>query len=143
MEGLRQGEERLHKLETQLTRKDAEQQLLKMHLDFAQIRQDSAFYDWVQLQPAVLQDALHKNNKDARSAARAIDLNKVDTKKFKSTNKSAAQAVGRTSSTKAPATNNFKYSESMLDKMLSAGFAKQRATVSRFLLHACRPRLAK
>ncbi len=80
MDGLRQGEERLHKLETQLTRKDAEQQLLKMHPDFAQIRQDSAFHDWVQLQPAVIQDARYKNNADAMAAARAIDLYKVDNK---------------------------------------------------------------
>ena len=80
-----------------------------MRPDFAQIRQDSAFHDWVQLQPANIQDALYKNNTDARAAARAIDLYKVDTKKSKSTNKSAAQALGRTSSTQAPANNNFKY----------------------------------
>ena len=129
MDGLRQGEERLRKLETKLTRKDAEQQLLKMHPDFAQIRQDSAFHDCVQLQPAVIQDALYKNNTDARAAARAIDLYKVDTKKSKWTNKSAAQAVGRTSSTQAPTDNNFKYSESMVDKMSSADFAKHEEAI--------------
>ena len=74
MDGLRQGEEGLRKLETQLTSKDAEQQLLKIHQDFAQIRQDTAFHDWVQLQPAVTQDARYKNNTDAMAAARAIEL---------------------------------------------------------------------
>ena len=87
MDGLRQGQERLRKLQTQLIHKDAEQQLLKMHPDFAQIRQDSAFHDWVQVQPANIQDALHKNNTYARAAARVIDLDKVDTKKSKSTYK--------------------------------------------------------
>ena len=32
--------------------------------------------------------------------------------------------VGRTSSTQAPANNNFKYSENMVEKMSSADFAK-------------------
>jgi len=129
MDGLRQGEERLRKLETQLTRKDAEQQLLRMHPDFAQIRQDPAFHEWVQLQPSNIQDALYKNNTDARAAARAIDLYKIDTKKSKSSNKSAAQAVGPTSSTPPPANGNFKYSESMVDKMSSADFAKHEEAI--------------
>ena len=47
MDGLKQGEERLKKLETTLNRKDAEQQLLKIHPDFPEIRQDPAFHDWV------------------------------------------------------------------------------------------------
>ena len=124
-----QGEERLRRVETQLTRKDAEQQLLKMRPDFAQIRQDSAFHDLVQLQPEVIQDALYKNNTDARAAARAIDLYKVDTKISKSTNKLAAQAVGRRSRTQAPANNNFKYSESVVEKMSSTDFAKHEETI--------------
>ena len=100
-----------------------------MHPNFAQIRQDSASHDWVQLQPAVIQDALYKNNTDARAAARAIDLYKVDTKISKSTNKLAAQAVGRRSRTQAPASNNFKYSESVVEKMSSTDFAKHEEAI--------------
>ena len=96
------------------------QQLFKMHPDFAQIRWDLAFHDWVQLHLANIKDALYKNNTDARAAAKAIDLYKIDTKKSQST----AQAVGRTSSTKAPANNNLKYSESMVEKRSSANVAK-------------------
>ena len=93
MEGLRQ-------LETKLTRKEAEQELNRAHPDFAEIRQDPSFHEWVELQPAVIQDALYKNNTDERAAARAIDLYKVDTGKRKTSNKkSAAEAVGKASAT--------------------------------------------
>ena len=117
--------EGLRNLETKLTRKDAEQQLIKLHPDFADIRQDPEFHDWVALQPSNLQDALYKNNTDARAAARVIDLYKVDTGKRKTTSKkSAAEAVGRTSS-RAPGPNGkMKFSESQVAQMSAKEFAK-------------------
>ena len=75
-EALEEGERRLghlKSLETKLTRKEAEQQLLELHPDFAQIRQRKDFHDWVVLQPQHIQDSLYKNNTDAYSAARSID----------------------------------------------------------------------
>ena len=120
-EALEEGEKRLghlKELETKLTRKEAEQQLMKEHPDFNEIRQDPAFHEWVAMQPMNLQDALYKNNTDARAAARAIDLYKADTGKRKTTSKrSAAESVGRTTSAVPAATGKAKFSESQVARM--------------------------
>ena len=78
----------------------------------------TAFHDWVIMQPQNMQDALYKNNTDAMAASRAIDLYKADTGKRKTTSKrSAAQAVGRTSSSAPAATGKAKFSESQIARM--------------------------
>jgi hypothetical protein len=120
-EALEEGEKRLghlKDLETKLTKKEAEQQLMKLHPDFNEIRQDPAFHEWVALQPLYINDALYKNNTDAMAAARAIDLYKADTGKRKSSSKkSAAQAVGRSTSSAPAATGKAKFSESQVARM--------------------------
>ena len=76
-------------------------------------------------QPISIQDALYKNNTDARAASRAIDLYKADTGKRKTTTKkSAAQAVGRTSSSTPTTTGKVKFSESQVSKMSDKDFEK-------------------
>lgn len=118
MQGLREGEKRLVALETKLTKKDAEQQLMKLHPDFAEIRQDPSFHDWVALQPAYIQDALYKNNTDAMAASRAIDLYKADTGRKKTKGKkSAAESVGRTNAPTPPSQGRAKFSESQVNSM--------------------------
>lgn len=120
-EALEEGEKRLghlKDLETKLTKKEAEQQLMKLHPDFNDIRQDPSFHEWVSLQPLYIQDALYKNNTDAQAAARAIDLYKADTGKRKTTSKkSAAEAVGRTTSAAPAATGKAKFTESQVAQM--------------------------
>lgn len=120
-EALEEGEKRLghlKDLETKLTKKEAEQQLMKLHPDFNDIRQDPAFHEWVTMQPLYISDALYKNNTDAMAAARAIDLYKADTGKRKtSSKKSAAQAVGRSTSAAPAATGKAKFSESQVARM--------------------------
>jgi hypothetical protein len=120
-EALEEGEKRLghlKDLETKLTKKDAEQQLMKLHPDFNDIRQDPAFHEWVTMQPLYISDALYKNNTDAMAASRAIDLYKADTGKRKtSSKKSAAQAVGRSTSAAPAATGKAKFSESQVARM--------------------------
>jgi len=131
-EALEEGEKRmagLKQLETKLTRKEAEQQLVKMHPDFHDIRQDSSFHEWVVMQPQYIQDALYKNNTNAVEASRAIDLYKADTGKRKSKSRSAAQAVGRTSSS-APSTNQRgAFSESQIASMSDADFVKNEEAI--------------
>jgi hypothetical protein len=62
-----------------LTARDkAELELLKFHPDFDTIRDTDDFHTWADEQPAWVQQALYENDTDARSAARAIDLYKVD-----------------------------------------------------------------
>lgn len=120
-EALEEGEKRLghlKDLEQKLTRKEAEQQLYKLHPDFGDIRQDPAFHEWVAMQPLYIQDALYKNNTDATAAARAIDLYKADTGKRKTTSKrSAAEAVGRSTSSAPSAEGKARFSESQVSKM--------------------------
>jgi len=114
-EALEEGEKRLGHLKDQ---KEAEQQLMKLHPDFNEIRQDPAFHEWVSMQPLYINDALYKNNTDAMAAARAIDLYKADTGKRKtSSKKSAAQAVGRSTSAAPAATGKAKFSESQVARM--------------------------
>ena len=132
-EALAEGEKRmegLRQLETKLTRKEAEQKLVKTHPDFHEIRQDPGFHEWVGEQPQSIQDALYKNNTDARAASRAIDLYKADTGKRKSPNrKSAAQAVGKTSRSAAPTGRNATFSESQIDAMSASDFEKNEEAI--------------
>jgi len=127
-EALEEGEKRLghlKDLEKKLTRKEAEQQLMKLHPDFGDIRQDPAFHEWVTMQPTYIQDALYKNNTDAVAAARAIDLYKADKGKKRTGTRSAAQSVGRTSAaTPAPTGGKQRFSESQVAKMTDRKYDK-------------------
>lgn len=118
-EVLAEGEKRLvqvEKFEKSLHRQSAEQELMKSHPDFAQIRQDPRFHEWVALQPSAIQDSVYKNNTDAKWAARTIDLYKADTKRSGTSN-TAAQAVGRTSASTPATRSKAKFSESMVNAM--------------------------
>ena len=118
-EALEQGEERLAKVESferSLHKKTAEQQLVQLHPDFAAIRSDPKFHEWVSLQPSAMQDSVYKNNTDATWASRTIDLYKADMGK-RTTTKSAAQAVGRTSSSAPSSGGKATFSESMVQAM--------------------------
>ena len=131
MAGLREGEKRLEALETKLTRRDAELQLNRLHPDFSQIRQDAKFHEWVAMQPQNIQDALYKNNTDALAAARAIDLYKADigAKKKPSSNRTAAQAVNRTSGSRPVTNSNSKFSESSISRMSDREYAQNEEAI--------------
>jgi hypothetical protein len=92
------------KIEAQ--REKAEAELMRIHPDFEEIRDTDDFHNWVEEQPKWVQDALYDNDSDAVSAARAIDLYKVDmgitTKEKSSKNKDAAKAVSTRSGRSAP-----------------------------------------
>jgi DNA repair exonuclease SbcCD ATPase subunit len=89
-----------------LTAKDkAEDELLRLHPDFDQIRDDDEFHNWVDEQPKWVQQALYENDTDARAAARAIDLYKADKKiatKRSTSNKDAAQSINTKGGRSAP-----------------------------------------
>ncbi len=87
----------------------AEQELVSLHPDFENLREDENFLDWLDSQPANIADGIYKNNTDSQWAARVIDLFKADqgkpskTRSRKQTKqkstplkKSAAEAVTRT-----------------------------------------------
>ena len=126
-EALEEGERRmegLRQLETKLTRKEAEQKLIQKHPDFAEIRSSQKFHEWVAIQPTNIQDALYKNNTDALAASRAIDLYKADTGKKTTTAKSAAQSVGRTSSSRPTTGGKVAWTESMVEALSNAEYDK-------------------
>tara|TARA_R100000734_G_C3292459_1_gene84117 strand:- start:78 stop:959 length:882 start_codon:yes stop_codon:yes gene_type:complete len=79
------------------TKEKAEAELMRLHPDFDEIRDSDDFHMWADEQPKWVQDALYENDSDARSAARAIDLYKVDrgitSEKKSKKNKGAAEVV--------------------------------------------------
>lgn len=132
-EALEEGEKRLEglkQLETKLTRKEAEQELMRLHPDFSDIRQKREFHDWVALQPQYIQDALYKNNTDAKAAARAIDLYKADVGKTKRSNpKNAASAVGRSANSAPPTGGKPRFSESQVNRMSLDEYEKNETAI--------------
>ena len=122
-EALAIGEKELNKvkqLEVKINREKAEKELRDVHPDFDKIRADRDFHNWVMEQPQYVQDALYKNNTDARAAARAIDLYKADRgikRRKKASPQDAARQVGRTSSANAPVSGRARFSESQVEKM--------------------------
>ena len=87
----------LEELRLDAQKEKAEAELVKMHPDFIEIREDDTFHNWAKDQPKWVQDALYENMDDAKSVARVIDLYKVDkgiTKKTaKTEDKAAATSV--------------------------------------------------
>lgn len=129
MEALEIGEKKmanLQDLERKINREKAEQELLKHHPDFFELRADKAFHDWVQIQPKWIQEALYENETDALAAARAIDLYKADTKRKPGRPpKDAAQAVSRSGGGATPAGSpQGRFSESSVAKMTAQEYEK-------------------
>ena len=95
----------IDEMKSEALREKAEAELMRLHPDFGDIRDSDEFHNWVEEQPKWVMDALYDNDKDAVSAARAIDLYKADmgikTKKS-SSNKEAAKAIGTRSERNTP-----------------------------------------
>ena len=111
-------------------REKAELELLKLHPDFDTIRDTDDFHNWADEQPEWVQKALYENDTDARSAARAIDLYKVDRNigKAKPEKKTsgAAESVNTRGSRSTPVsqdTDGVIY-ESQVNKMSSLQYEK-------------------
>lgn len=114
---------RIDELEKSALAEKAEAELIRLHPDFAEIKQDDEFHDWVEQQPKWIRDSLYENDNDAVSAARAIDLYKADkgikTRSKKDETKDAARSINTRSERSAPTGNNTEgvFSESQVDKM--------------------------
>ena len=114
---------RIDELEKEALAEKAEAELIRLHPDFAEIKQDDEFHDWVEQQPKWIRDSLYENDNDAVSAARAIDLYKADkgikNRSKKDETKDAARSINTRSERSAPTGNNTEgvFSESQVDKM--------------------------
>ena len=125
--------ENIEKMRVEAAKEKAEAELMKLHPDFSQIREDDAFHDWAEAQPKWVQDALYENVDDAKSVARVIDLYKIDagiTTKKGDSKKSAASAVNTRSkaSPTADESNNY-IRESQVDKMSDKEYAKNQEAI--------------
>ena len=87
----------------QISKEKAEVELLRIHPDFSDLRQEDDFHEWAGKQDPTIQGWLYENTSNATLAARAIDLYKMDRgisdlSKKDSTNlkKEAAKAISKT-----------------------------------------------
>jgi len=87
----------------QIAKEKAEVELLKLHPDFNDLRQKDEFHDWAAKQDPTIQGWLYENTSNAKLAARAIDLYKMDNgqskltkKEEKDVKKEAAIAISKT-----------------------------------------------
>ena len=119
----------IDEMQVSATKERAEVELLKLHPDFVDIREDDDFHNWAEEQPKWVQQALYENDNDAKSAARAIDLYKADRNigKKKSTSKDAAFATNTKTSRTKPQTNDESsyLKESQVQKMSSQEYEKR------------------
>ena len=124
--------EEINNLQALAKKEKAEAELFAIHPDFEDIRSTDDFHQWAEEQPKWVQEALYENETDARSAARAIDLYKVDkdisiSKPSKaSKNKSAAEQVNTKNKRNTPDNNqnNLQWKESIVDKMSADEYEK-------------------
>ena len=120
---------KINEMQESATKEKAEVELLKLHPDFVDIREDDDFHNWAEEQPQWVQKALYENDDDAMSAARAIDLYKADrniTKK-KTNSKDAALATNPKSARTKPQTNEEStfLKESQVQKMSSQEYERR------------------
>ena len=119
--------------EKQLEKQKAYEELLRLHPDFDDLKDNEKFLEWLQEQPESISDGIYKNNTDARWAARVLDLYKADTgqntkKRAKSKN-SAAEAVTRTAAREVKTTvgNDKIWKASEIGRMKPWEFEKHEA----------------
>ena len=120
-------------LKSKVQMEKAENELEKLHPDFADIRADQEFHDWVSDQPKWIQSALYENDNDPRAAGKAIDLYKLETKKTSKpkSNKDAAKAISRTSRSSEPANQDRNvWSESRVKNLTGSDWDKYEEAIS-------------
>ena len=120
----------IDEMQFNVTKEKAENELLRIHPDFGEIRDSDEFHEWAEEQPKWVQDSLYENDNDAKSAARAIDLYKSDksiTPKKVSNNKDAAKLVDTKGTRSKPVENESKsyLKESVVEKMSAQEYEKK------------------
>ena len=92
----------------QIEKEKAEEELLKMHPDFKDLRSKEDFHEWAAKQDPVIQDWLYENTTNALLTGRALDLYKMDRglgkyskKEQNDAKKEAAKAISKTKKAEA------------------------------------------
>tara|TARA_R100001510_G_scaffold57742_1_gene67337 strand:+ start:343 stop:1284 length:942 start_codon:yes stop_codon:yes gene_type:complete len=112
----------IEKLREEAAIEKAEAELLKLHPDFTEIRQDDSFHDWAEAQPKLIQDILYENASDAKAVAKVINLYKTEkgisnTSKANSAIKDAAKSVKSNRSVPQKDESESYFRESQIQKM--------------------------
>jgi hypothetical protein len=122
--------------ERELERKNAQKELLALHPDFQQLKENQDFLDWLEEQPDSIAHGVTQNATDVKWAARTIDLYKADrgigTTKYKSKPTDAAKAVRTSSSTRDVANSSGKdkiWSLAEIGKLKAHEFEKLEAEI--------------
>jgi len=84
--------EEIKNAQLNLAREKAEVEILKLHPDFYEIKADDNFHEWAKEQDDMIKDWLYNNFDNAKLAARAIDLYKMDIGLSKKAKVSSAEA---------------------------------------------------
>ena len=123
----------INEMQSDVSREKAETELLAMHPDFNEIKEEDKFHDWADEQPKWVQDALYENETDARAAARAIDLYKADmgisNGKQNNTSKDAAKSVTVKTSKSTPTVETGMIKESDVNEMSAEEYEKNADTI--------------
>ena len=92
----------LQQAQVEVSKKESEFELLKLHPDFKEIRATDEFHEWAKNQDQTIQSWLYDNTSNATLCARAIDLYKMDKnfpthkKSNRDVKKEAAKAITAT-----------------------------------------------
>lgn len=126
----------LDQREAETAKEKAEAELMRLHPDFDQIREQDEFHDWVEAQPKWVQSALYENENDAVSAARAIDLYKADKgittskRTRKSDDKDAAKSVPSSRKAGLDASNEpGTFTESQVERMSAVEYERNQEAI--------------
>jgi len=84
MEDLKEEINSLRTKNTEISKKEAESTLARLHPDFNTIRESDEFHQWADSQPEEIKGWIYSNATNATLASRAIDLFKQDVGKSKS-----------------------------------------------------------
>ena len=123
-------EANLKYLETEqvkVKKEKAEIELAKIHPDYNDLRKNESFHKWVEEQDSQIKSWLYDNDTNAKLAARAIDLYKVDsgTSKKKADNTlEASKSVTSTSKKEVDVSNKKIWKLSEISKMKPNQFTK-------------------
>jgi hypothetical protein len=125
----------IEELRVNAKRDKAEAELMQLHPDFVDIRNDDAFHEWADEQPKWVQNALYDNMEDAKAVARVLDLYKIDkgiSKKPSASAKekdAAASVKGRNQSTPTQDAQSKRFSESQVYKMSHKEYEKNQDAI--------------
>lgn len=119
--------------QTQIAYDRAYTEILKVHPDFDELKNNQTFLDWLESQSKMIQDTLYQNTSDHATAIRSIDLYKYDlakAKKPKSSARDAAKAVTKSNKTQELDTGEEKvWTNAEIEAMSIQDYEKNEAAI--------------